>query len=305
MKVLNITIVALIVFSKLIFAQQIADDSYHPLIVNPAYPIEGGPVVFIDEGHHNFHTKDGRYTSFTKLLERDGYQVKAFKGAFDREALAVGKILVISNALNEANVDRWILPNPSAFTTEEIKVLKKWVEQGGNLFLIADHMPLAGAAADLASSFGFRFTNGFVMKNDGEVPSVFSLDKGTLLPSMITMGRDANERVSEVATFTGQAFLIPEGARPILQFQDDHVNLLPDTAWKFNDNTKRQSVNGWFQLAYMKVGKGRVVMSGEAAMFSAQLAGPNKRTMGMNSPLATQNHQLLLNIIHWLDGLMD
>ncbi|HRK54756.1 MAG TPA: hypothetical protein PK185_12630 [Cyclobacteriaceae bacterium] len=305
MKGLNIAIIALIVFSKLALAQQIADDSYHPTIVNPAYPFGEGSMVFIDEGHHNFHTMEGRYASFAQLLKRDGYKVEAFKGTFERVKLSQGKILVISNALNEANVERWILPNPSAFTTKEIEVLKKWVEGGGSLFLIADHMPLAGAAADLASAFGFTFTNGFVMKNEGSTPSIFSLDNGTLLPSAITLGRDSNERVNEVATFTGQAFLIPDAAQPILQFQDDHVNLLPDTAWKFNDNTKRQSVNRWFQLAYMKVGKGRVVMSGEAAMFSAQLAGPNKRTMGMNSPLASQNHQLLLNIIHWLDGIID
>jgi hypothetical protein len=39
---------------------------------------------------------------------------------------------------------------------------------------------------------------------------------------------------------------------------------------------------------------------GEAAMFSAQLAGPQKRPMGMNVPRAKQNCQLLLNVMHWL-----
>lgn len=288
-----------------LLAQQIADETYRPSIDKPAYATGQGPVVFIDEGHHNFHTKEGRYTSFAQLLERDGYQVKAYTGLFKRDMLNKGKILVISNALNEANVGRWILPNPSAFTQEEIVTLKKWVEEGGSLFLIADHMPLAGAAADLASAFGFTFTNGFVMRNDGDIPSIFSTDKGTLLPSVITRGRNETEQINEVATFTGQAFQIPEGATPVLQFEDDHINLLPDTAWRFHDDTKRQSVEGWSQLAYMKVAKGRLVVSGEAAMFSAQLAGPDKRKMGMNSPLATQNHKLLLNIVHWLDGRID
>ena len=49
----------------------------------------------------------------------------------------------------------------------------------------------------------------------------------------------------------------------------------------------------------MKVGRGRVAVFGEAAMFSAQLAGP-KQPMGMNAPQAEQNHQLLLNVMHWL-----
>ncbi|MEP2669599.1 MAG: hypothetical protein ABJH04_11420 [Cyclobacteriaceae bacterium] len=305
MKRLNIVAITLIVFTKLAFAQQIADNSYRPVMDNPAYPLNTGPVVFIDEGHHNFHTKDGRYTSFAQLLERDGYQVKPYGGLFEMEKLDEGDILVISNALNEVNVGRWILPNPSAFTVDEIVTLKKWVEEGGSLFLIADHMPLAGAAADLASAFGFEFTNGFVMYDGGSIPSMFSLKEGSLLPSVITRGRDSSEQVNEVATFTGQAFRIPKEATSVLQFGDDHINLLPDTAWRFNDNTRKQSVEGWSQLAYMKVGKGRLVVSGEAAMFSAQLAGEEKRKMGMNSPLATQNYKLLLNIIHWLDGMID
>jgi hypothetical protein len=49
----------------------------------------------------------------------------------------------------------------------------------------------------------------------------------------------------------------------------------------------------------MKVGKGRLAVFGEAGMFSAQLAGPRQR-MGMNAPGAEQNHQLLLNVMHWL-----
>ena len=40
-------------------------------------------------------------------------------------------------------------------------------------------------------------------------------------------------------------------------------------------------------------------------MFTAQLAGPEKRKGGMNSEYASQNYQFLLNIIHWLDGKLD
>ena len=51
----------------------------------------------------------------------------------------------------------------------------------------------------------------------------------------------------------------------------------------------------------MDYGAGRIACFGEAAMFSAQLAGPNHFKAGMNSPEAAQNFQLLLNLIHWLD----
>jgi hypothetical protein len=53
------------------------------------------------------------------------------------------------------------------------------------------------------------------------------------------------------------------------------------------------------------VGRGRVAFFGEAAMFSAQVAGREKRPMGMNAPLAEQNAQFALNTLHWLSGLLD
>jgi hypothetical protein len=46
-------------------------------------------------------------------------------------------------------------------------------------------------------------------------------------------------------------------------------------------------------------------MFGEAAMFTAQLAGASQTRVGMNSDYAEENYELLLNIIHWLDGKMD
>lgn len=39
-------------------------------------------------------------------------------------------------------------------------------------------------------------------------------------------------------------------------------------------------------------------------MFSAQLAGPDKHPMGMNALIAKQNPQFLLNVVHWLTGVM-
>jgi hypothetical protein len=41
---------------------------------------------------------------------------------------------------------------------------------------------------------------------------------------------------------------------------------------------------------------------GEAAMFSAQVAGPQRPPMGMKDPAAPQNAQFLLNVLHWLSG---
>lgn len=282
-------------------AQQVADTYYRPDILNVAYNKNAGPVVFIDEGHHNFHTKNGRYQAFSELLERDGYRVKAYTGPFMLNRLETGHVLVISNALNQINTDKWYLPTPSAFSKKEIEILKQWVFNGGRLFLIADHMPMAGAAHDLAKEFGFEMTNGFALDTKNNGPTIFNIETQTLVKNELTEGRQPNESVSEVASFTGQAFRSPEEAKPILVLPESHINILPDTAWVFEGDIERYSAKGMHQGAYMKYGDGRIVVFGEAAMFTSQLAGPNRQRFGMSHELASQNFQLLLNIIHWLD----
>ncbi len=63
-------------------------------------------------------------------------------------------------------------------------------------------------------------------------------------------------------------------------------------------------VGGWLQGGALRVGEGRAVVLGEAAMCTAQLAGPQRAPMGMNNPLAPQNAQFCLNVVHWLSGLL-
>lgn len=300
--VFKIVFFGFILFPLIIVSQQVADTTFNPIIKNPLYKNGKGSIIFIDEAHNNFHTKNGRYKAFSNLLESDGYQVKEFKNNFTEDKLKEGKILVISNALHKSNTQRWILPNPSAFSDVEIESLKNWVKNGGSLFLIADHMPMAGAAEELAKVFGFQFTNGFAMSTSSRGPSLFNLKEKTLVKSKLTQGRDTTESVSQIASFTGQAFKIPNDATSILKFDKTYVNLLPDTAWVFSGKTKQYFVEGWSQGAFKEFGKGKLVVFGEAAMFSAQLSGPNKSKIGMNDEIAPENYKLLLNIIHWLDN---
>lgn len=286
--------------------KQKADDSFLSIINRPAYDPDGGPVIFIDEAHHNFHTIDGRYKPFADLLGKDGYRVKPFQSPFTRAALAQGKILVIANALHVSNLEKWELPTPSAFTKEEIAAVREWIEEGGSLFLIADHMPMPGAAADLAAAFGFKFHNGYAVhsnKAQRRPPIVFSRDKKTLLDHVIIYGRDSSEHIDSVATFTGQAFLIPENAQPLLLFGSDYVLYFTEQVAQLTEETPKISAEGMYQGAVLEYGKGRLAVFGEAAMFTAQRVG--QRTMGMNSPVAKHNPQFLLNVIHWLDGIIE
>ena len=120
------------------------------------------------------------------------------------------------------------------------------------------------------------------------------------------MRRDSTERVTQVRSFTGQAFRVEgAGTAPVMVLPPDFIVLLPRYAWQFDANTKQEPVGGWLQGATRRVGRGRVAFFGEAAMFSAQVAGREKRPMGMNAPLAEQNAQFALNTLHWLSGLLD
>jgi hypothetical protein len=282
-------------------AQQIADTTFNPVLNRPEYEKGKGPVVFIDEGHNNFHTADGRYLPFARLLRADGYRVKGFPGEFTNPLPKDARILVIANALNKINIQNWYLPTPSAFTKPEIEAVEKWVSNGGSLFLIADHMPFGGSAKELAAAFGFTFTNGFAADTTVPGPAYFYRKDNGVVPSVITDGRNSNEKVSKVVTFTGQAFRAPANANPILRFDKRYILMESDTAWKFDKTTKYTNIDGWFQGAFMNYGKGKIVCFGEAAMFTAQLAGPNKVGVGMNAAYAEENYKLLLNIIHWLD----
>lgn len=297
-------ILCLFLFTTTTLAQrQYADTLYNPVIENPEYPEGKGSVIYIDEGHHNFHTKDGRYKPFATLLARDGYQIRSFIGKFNREKLESVDILVISNALHETNTGNWNKPNPSAFTKEEIAVLNRWVRNGGSLFLIADHMPMAGAAKELVKSFGYRFYNGFATDSTKTGSDLFTRADGTLISSSITNGRNANERIDSIRSFTGQAFEIPKEATPILAAWENWVSYQTEVAWQIDETTPILDASNWYQGAFQTYDKGKLVVFGEAAMFSAQIAEVNDRSFkaGMNRANAKYNHQLLLNIIHWLD----
>ena len=285
-------------------AQQLADTSFSHHILRPAYPRGEGPVIRIDEAHYNFHTRDGRYLAFSRLLEQDGYRVERLDRIITGpEALEGCRILVIANPLHASNAASWTLPTPSAFSDEEIGIIKKWVQNGGSLLLIADHMPFAGAAYALGKAFGFEFLNGFAITSENSwPPSEFSRSNGTLAESAVTNGITGQERIDSVATFTGSAFKSPEGAIAVLNFLPENFSLQPDTAWIFHDNTPESHLGGFHQGALLNFGKGRVAVFGEAAMFTAQIAN-GIRKVGMNSEEAPQNAQFALNLLHWLSFL--
>lgn len=286
-----------------VLGQQVPDKTFQPKIESPAFEKGRGPRVGIDSAHHNFHTATGRYKSFADLLKRDGYRIIDFDQSITEQTLKKIDVLVISNALNKRNISDWSLPTPSAFDQDEMDALKLWVAAGGSLFLVADHMPFPGAASELAKAFGFTFSNGYarpaLQRERGAIGDVFGKTSG-LIDSEITRGRSDAETVTSVTTFGGSAFQAPDNAIKIIQFGPKSVSRETKRAPGITRDAPTIKIDGWCQGAALKMKKGRVVVFGEAAMFSAQLAGQMKRPMGMNAPNAKQNYQLLLNVMRWL-----
>ena len=292
------------------YAQQVVDRSFVPSVITPTYAKGQGPIVCLDEGHNNFHTLANRFWPFAELLRADGYVLRSTSGRFALSSLASCKVLVIANALpGDENWDAYPYPTPPAFTNDEPNLLRGWVEGGGSLLLIADHMPFPGAASNVAAAFGFAFNDGFAVENfsteaEGRAafdkPTVFSREDGTLREHPITRGTQSSEVISRIRSFTGQAFLAPAGAEPLMVLPKNFISLMPEKAWRFTMQTRRVPVGGWLQGAVMPVGKGRLAVFGEAGMFTAQVQGPEHTAMGMNAPLAEQNYRFTLNLIRWL-----
>jgi hypothetical protein len=289
-------------FAFVAAAQQMPDPEFDTSIENPAYKREG-PRVMFDEAHHNFHTADGRYKPFFDMVSNDGYRVIRNRQPFSKTTLSSYKLLVIANALG-AEEDDDEGADKSAFTDDEIQAVHEWVKSGGALLLIADHAPFGGAAAELASKFGVEMSKGYTLDPKNSVdgspsPLIFSRENKLLANHPITEGRNEKERLNSLRSFTGQSLKGPEGSSGIL--------LLSDTATDrpTYDSQTSSPAAGRAQAVALKLGKGRVLVQGEAAMMSAQISGQDKdkRRIGMNVP-GSDDRQYVLNVLHWLSGLL-
>jgi len=281
-------------------AQQIADPNFDTKVAHPAYT-KNGPKVLFDEAHNNFHTAGGRYKPFADLITSDGYQVTPGKEKFSAQVLKGFKILVISNALGAAQMNMPEAANP-AFTDAECDAVRDWVKRGGALLLIADHAPMGSANQILGDRFGVNMSKKYTgdepnsdkeSKNAGFI--IYTRESGRLADHAITRGRNDSERINKIIAFTGQSLKGPPDSFAFMRLSDTAVDVMP--------NTTPISAAGRAQGLVMTSGKGRVVLLGEAAMLSAQLAGPNKMPFGMNRP-GIDNRQLALNVMHWLSRLI-
>ena len=268
---------------------------------NPAYSGNKHPLVLFDEAHHNFHTSTGRYKPFADALTQDGYVVTPNKQKITLQVLSGFDVFVCSNAFSaEPNAQGRLSPD-LAFTAEECHYLKLWVLSGGSLWLIADHDPAGNAVENLSDSVGVSMSKSYTADPKNFDKIVFdaswisySVENKNLGNHPIIRGRNETERVKTVLSFTGQSLKGPKKSVPLLLLSDEAYDVL-----NIEDRQKAKiiSAKGRCQGLALELGKGRVVVCGEAAMFTSQNGD------GINFP-GVDNRQLLLNIAHWLSRLL-
>lgn len=266
-------------------AQQVPDDKADISVAAPAWARAAGPSLVIDGAHKNFHRIDGRYGPFAALARNDGFKVAGNDAPFTAESLAKTRLLVMANAAED-------------LTPDEIKAVHIWVEGGGSLLLIADHMPFAHAANGLAQAFGFGYEDSYAFETP-RGPEQFSKANGRLLDSPVTRGEAKGTPVDSVWSFTGTVLHAPPQATVVMRLGTGWQILYPREPWKFDGVPERASNDKDLRGAILAVGQGRVAMFSEAAMFSAQRTGRGAG-MGFNYPQAGQNKAFILNVLRWL-----
>ena len=280
---------------------QSVDNDFDVSIEKPTFKTNN-PIILFDEGHNNFHTSGGLYQPFANLVKNDGYQLKPLTTNVTVELLSSVNIYVIANAKGKGDLN-----DTPAFTEEETVIIKEWVMNGGSLLLIADHFPFGSAVENLGNRLGIDFQKGIVQdsiyndkKSNDESQLEFSKENKLLTEHSITEG------VNKVITFTGQSIKCKDSSSiSFLTLSDAAYDMTPNTKVTKDGNDTRvevtydnpQSAKGRSQGVAVKLGKGKIVCLGEAAMLTAQKNRDNNK-VGMN--YNSDNKKLTLNIMHWL-----
>jgi len=153
---------------------------------------------------------------------------------------------------------------------------------------------------------------------------VFSERNQLLGKSPITQGQNESEGLHRLVAFTGESVPIPKGATalPILSPTAGVVSTGSDLQPMFDKDAaeakasreaalKRTPAGAQAMAVAFQSGKGRVVISGEAGMMTAQVFEEKQKdgsekiagAMGWEVP-GNDDRQYVLNILHWLSGAL-
>jgi hypothetical protein len=297
--------------------EQQPDENYDPTIENPTYsdtdPNSPPPIIAVDSTHENVHLYDGTYQGFTKLLRADGYTVQEFGVPFVELDCNDLENLDNCDYFDELlTIDTLVIAVATIYapvSQEEADSITGWLSgdlgcSGGcphrRLMLMSDHHPHPDTIQNLISNLGLMWPSVRFEHVPGRLITPCRPYKLNQRHS-IRRGRATHggEQVEWVETFSGS------------DFKDDYGEfILGESILTLPRNRKHieygypleTGVTSSQGMAF-KFGKGSVYVSGEARMFTAMLDNDGLPE-GMQEP-DNDNEQYLLNIMHWLDGLLD
>jgi len=250
-------------------------------------------TILVDEVHGNRHrlgTIDdpGTLRWLIAPAEEARIEVKGSTAVINPEIFVKTSLLVIAGVApsgGDAEV--------GAFSESEIEAVTDWVRKGGSLLLLTDHDPFGKPSRSLAQSLGVEFTFDVVIVpelNDPREPDaarlVFTKSAGLIEAHEITKG------VERVITYGGQG-IGRTGADTA-----DLLKILPSVQTLEGKSVLFRESGAWAQLIAFPFGKGRVVVSGETALFTAQLKEDGS-TVGLGDK-GTDNERLVINSFRWL-----
>jgi len=307
MKAVSIIAYLIIFWAYTSDAQQMNDSLFNTTVARPAYKNQG-PRVLIDAAHFNlFSTTTDRIEPLDKLLQADGYKVDLTKSRFTKNLLSNHKILIILTAIGgPSQSDSTYL---SAFNDSEIQVLYDWIKTGGSLLFAIDHSPYNYAAEKLLKRLGVAIAFGGIEDSihseagvekgpDGRRATlVFTKENRLLGDHPIINGRNSNELVSKVAVFGGQSIKGPKGSSVLLKLSPTAYNTGAGTVASY-----RQPIGNYNAAAVaFPLGAGRVVVTSDCSMWTAQFVTLNERWIEFGMARRDlDNRQFALNVMHWL-----
>ena len=305
-------------------------------------------MVLFDQAHHNFMRSNRTARHLLDLLRNDGYRIRSRYDPLDTNALSNVDVLIIANPYAHSADDwyhrgyewwKWSAESAApAIGDDEITAIVRFVRDGGSLLLAVGGAPWAGAASELATALGIQFRNADT-RAPGQVPETEFESRGVhfMRSDLREQMRQANpdsaarsgvmptshpivrgdgtdsERLWQVQSYLGQSIVGPAGSVSLLDLPDDAVDWFkesPGAEWQTLPAAGRS------QAVAFELGKGRIVVVADAAVFFARvwrarsIAAP--MAMAWPEDLAASvdpdygatpmNRQFALNVMHWLSG---
>ena len=258
------------------------DDSFDPVIANPAFAPGKGPVVFFDERHRNVVTLATYFRPVGHFLGKDGYVVKPSGERFAEAVLKLARVLVIANARAPEGAPEFA----SAFTMIEVRAVESWVKKGGGLLLIADRAPFGGPARALAHALGVWLDDNTILRrgDDGKPDGVLTID----------VKADGNAKHPIFAGVSRVVYVVGESVSgPGIVLKAPAGTYSGPT----NQATEGPSAAGKALILAFSHGKGRVVVIGDAGIASAFGSVGASSHRGISE---ADNARFLRNVLRWL-----